>query len=368
MYSVNEETRIFKTSPYLDEEGLSYGFQMDKGRLVLSKEDGIGYFFLKAYDALTEEMTWNRLRLKDNSTYKIKTELYVMASDNDELDKILQADALDGKQKIAYMISQGANHYSNMQDLLLHDLSGRYLFIALQAYNVEGEDYVLEEIAVEYPKKTFLDYFPQIYSEKNDFFERYVGLFQSIYLDIEDHITKLPMFLDVDTAPDHFLNYLGSWVGIDNSEEIFSSSQMRQVLRKAMEINAGKGTKTTLMQLIELYTGARSIIIEQFKWQKERFSKVQKEIYSKLYGKEANCFAIILVKSQITEEVKWEKLKRLLYKYIPISTNYKLIILDECYHTDTHCYLDVNSHLAKLTDLKLDDKMHLGSNTLIRLH
>jgi len=367
MYSVNEETRVFKTSPYLEEEGLINGFQIDKGRLVLKKEDGIGYFFLRGYDALTEEMTWNRLVLRDNSTYKVKTELYLLAKDDPEIETVLQGNNLNCKQKIEYMISQGAKHYVNMQDLFLHDLCGRYIFVALQAYNVEGEDYVLEEMAIEYPKKTFLDYFPQIYSENNDFFERYVGIFQSLYLDIEKRISEMSALLDVDTTPDYFLNYLGSWVGIDNSEEIFSPSQMRQVLRKAMRINAGKGTKATLEQLIMLYTGAKPIIIEQFRWQKNVFSKTQKQLYGKLYGKEANCFAIMLIKDQITQEVKWDKLRRLINKYIPITTSYKLIILDQCYHTDQHCYLEVNSYLARPTESKLDDKMHLGNNTLIRL-
>ena len=378
MYSINQPLKRFKTCKKLTKSGLEIGFlEKENGSLLLSEENKKGYYFMRNFDTLEEEMQYNRLKLKGVGREDVRLTLHILALDDlyadynnlfTAIDDILEDSKIDPQDKIDFLIELGAKTYVNKVDVLLHHLKGRYLWIALQVYKLESTDYVLESIEIEYPMQTFTHYLPEIYQQEGGFLQAYIGIFQSLYLDIEQSIDELPKYLDIDQAPDSFLNYLASWVGIDNSEEIFSAKQLRAIIKRAEPINSAKGTKRALQELITLYTETSPRIIEYFDWDERiGLDKDRRRLYEKLYGFNASWFAVIVNKSQSPHNLYYEKLRLLIERYKPAETQYHLVLLEACNRSDRHCYLGINSYLSELKFSQINYASTLSDDVVLRL-
>lgn len=378
MYSIHQENRCYRTSPYLLTEGLAAGFSpLSKGGLLLNEKADVGYYFLKGFDTEEDGMSFNRLKLEDNFTAGVKLDVYILVQDSPygeyqnrvvDIEQLLQCgeDVPSPAEKLTFLIQQGAKVFSNHTDILLHGLTGRYIWIALKSYNAEEHQYCLDGLQIEYPMQTFLDYLPQVYAEGGAFLQRYIGIFQSLYLDVEETIDKLSLYLDPDTVPDKFLDYLCRWVGIDNSSEIFDKKQLRQVIKRAAFINSGKGTKTVLEELITLYAGTKPVIIEYFLWGKTVQEKEErKKLYETLYGENCSYFTVIIDMQKASKHIVKEKLKLLIEQYKPAMSNYNLVLLENCDCSDTHCYLGINSCLAKPDKACIDAKTRLTGTIML---
>lgn len=376
MYSVDQEMKYFKTSPHLEQDGISNSFlKQASGALSLGRSKQRGYYFLKAVDSDSVEMTWNRLKLSDEAEGEVLSEVYILVADspfgelNGEIvnrEEVLQSTTISPQDKLRFLIEEGAKVYTNHKDILLHGLEGRYLWVAITCYSLEEKNYVLKGLEIEYPMQTFVDYLPEIYAEGGDFLRRYMGIFQSLYLDVERQIDRIPEYLDVDTTPERFLNELGKWVGIDNSEGIFSPAQMRQIVPKAVALNSGKGTKATLEEMITLYTGVKPVIVEYFKWSQFIKNEATRKVYKKLYGSKPSHFTVIIPEEKKSFIVDREKLQVLIHQYKPAMTICHLVVLEKAERSDWHCYLGVNSYLTSFEAARLD-YIHLTGNAVMKL-
>ncbi|WP_054741096.1 phage tail protein [Cellulosilyticum ruminicola] len=376
MYSVDQEMKYFNTSPHLLKEGISHSFlNSEIGTLNLQKAKQRGYYFLKAIDSEIEGMTWNRLKISDLAEGEVLREIYILATDSPfgelagemvDYEEVLQSTTREPKEKISFLVSEGAKVYNNHQDILLHHFEGRYLWVAISCYTLAEKEYILQGLEVEYPMQTFVDYLPEIYAEGGEFLRRYMGIFQSLYLDIEREIDQLPKYLDADTAPERFLNELGKWVGLDNSKGIFNINQMRTIIPKATLLNSGKGTKRTLEQMIRLYTGIKPVIVEYFEWSNLIKDERIRKIYKKLYGSTSSHFTVILEVGESNTPINQEKLQILIDQYKPAMTQAHLVILQKAQRSDWHSYLGVNSYLADYKTAKLDG-MQLTGEIMLQL-
>ncbi|MDF2615256.1 MAG: hypothetical protein K0S71_3042 [Clostridia bacterium] len=378
MYSINQDLKQFKTCRYLRENGLSSRFlENDDGSLTLPFFEKRGYYFTSSFDTLEEEMRYNRIKIKGFNTKDVKLTLCVLALDSPYgeyegsfigIDDVLMDEEIEPKNKLAFLLELGAKSYTNSTDVLLHHLQGRFFWAALQVYKLENTSYVFEGIEVEYPMQSFVHYLPEIYQKDGAFLQYFIGIFQSLYLDVEKSIDELPAYLDIETTPDSFLNYLGSWVGIDNGEDIFNAAQMRVVIKKAAEINSGKGTKRALENLLSLYTGTEPKIIEYFYWNDSVSSDKDKQmLYEKLYGKDTSWFTVIIDVSKAAYSLSYEKLQLLIDKYKPAETKYHLVLLEPCNRSDRHCYLDINSYIAEFKLSRIDFTNTLSADAVLQL-
>lgn len=365
MYSVDQEMKYFKTHPNLLKEGSSHSFKEDRGSLVLDEMRQRGYYFLRCIDSEEREMSWNRVKLKDDIEGNAACSVYVYVSDwyDSEFESLLQDHKVSPEEKLELLISVGATKYEEHKDILLHKFCGRYLWLAITCYQLEGL-YTFKGLEIEYPMQTFVDYLPEVYVEGGDFLRHYIGIFQSLYLDVEHVIDHIPDYLDVQTMPEAFLNEIGSWLGIDNRADIFSPKQMRQILSEAIALNGGKGTKVTLERVLTLYTGIKPKIIEYFNWSEQIEGKSLCQTYQWLYGKDPSYFAVIIEKEKCTEVIDREKLQLLIDQFKPAMTRYQLILLEKNQCSDWHCYLGVNSYLADFMQAKLDISTLSGSRAV----
>ena len=68
-----------------------------------------------------------------------------------------------------------------IQDVLLHEVVGRYLWIVLEMYPQGNEEMSISNITIYLPSRSWIEYLPAIYQKadlEEGFLERYLGIFK----------------------------------------------------------------------------------------------------------------------------------------------------------------------------------------------
>jgi phage tail-like protein len=112
-------------------------------------------------------------------------------------------------------------------------------------------------------RSRLLQYLPGIFSEgeESSFIGRYLLIFETILDSVDITISQLPAYFAADTAPEEFLPWLASWLGIV-IDEGWPVGRRRAVLANAMELHRWRGTIRGLSEHLLLYTGIKPEIIE----------------------------------------------------------------------------------------------------------
>ena len=113
-------------------------------------------------------------------------------------------------------------------------------------------------------RSALLAYLPAIFGEgeESSFLARYLLIFQTIIDDLDRLLDGLPSNFAPDTAPEDFLPWLASWVGL-LLDEGWPIARRRAVLARAMELHRWRGTIRGLTDHVELYSGVRPEIVER---------------------------------------------------------------------------------------------------------
>jgi phage tail-like protein len=96
----------------------------------------------------------------------------------------------------------------------------------------------------------------------NDFFLRFVSLFQEMATTLIADADNVPNVVDPTVAPDAMVRFLGSWIGVPNIDSSLPDQLQRRIVREAGQILAWRGTKRGLKQFLDLVTGAPAEIEE----------------------------------------------------------------------------------------------------------
>lgn len=314
-------------------------------------------YVTRMFDTRDPDGTYNRL-VVEGSFEGVRLEVIAAVSDIPEaviggevtpLDQWLGDPEVDPQEKVQALCSMHHVRVSGSTDLLLHALTGRYVWIYVAAYPAGEWDWVLEGLRLEFPRESFTKYFPEIYRD-DDFFDRYIAVFQSLYLDLERQADELPRLLDYETVPDDGLLVLAEWLGLD-CDGIFTPNQLRQMIDDLELYQGGKGTRAALCAVLELCGGASPRIVERFQWEAFARTPGQKALMGRLYGAEPGSFCVLLPPLEDGDPGRLERLIRL---YSPIGTPHRLVFLNPCSRSDSHCYLDGTGVLATPGDAALD--------------
>lgn len=335
----------------------------DNDELVSNQENGEnGTFFSSSFDSMEEGMRWHRLRVKyylpQNSL--IRTRIYVSNSKyvrllNPEtgkdmdvlLDDYLNNQEIDDHKKIEVLNYIGAKTYENPYDVLLYDFVGRYIWIALELINYSKEPIRISSAKLEFGSDNFISYLPDIYqrSDESTFLARYIGIYQSLYTDLDEDIDNMPSNFDVDLVGREFLDWLTSWFSIKDSF-IWGEKKLRQILKSSVWLYKIKGTKQSISEVVKLYTGAHPIILEHFDVTENEYYAKNKEHVDNLYGKSTYTFTVILSPEYVPTSEKYVELLRIINTFKPIDAICNLVVLNNNMYLDHHCYLEMNSYIA----------------------
>lgn len=345
------------------------------GENLISEKDNSnsGIYISSSFDSLERETVWHRLRLYANIPQNMIVKLRVYTSDSltayvpafgsdgnyqVELDKIFMDPNIKPRDKLDLFDYLGAKQFDNPSDLVLFEFKGRYLWFSLEVINYTNEAASIEKIKIEFPRVSFVDYLPEVYRsnfKEDSFLARFISIFQSIYVDLEDDIDNMPSMFDPKLVDKDFLNWLAKWFSIDSSFA-FGEDKLRIFLENAIDIYKMKGTKESISKMIEIYTGYKPIIVEQFDVTNNEYFEHAKSQIKNLYGNSVYTFSVIIkADKEITPDV-YVGIMRIVNYIKPANTICNLVILNNAIYLDHHCYLGVNSYTDGSEFIVLSDK------------
>ena len=353
--------------------GYANGFIKDDDlKLSFNQKDNRAYYITKMFDTKDDDMTYNRLFIDiDYTNSKLVTvitvtnETHVYINDElIELNTYLNNNLVSGQDKEEVLTALNHKRYVNTTDILLHDIVGRYVYVYIAVIPTGDCASKLNGLRLEYPKYSFNQYFPEIYQD-NETFDKFIAIFQSLYLDLEKEVDSLPKMLDYQTTDEKSLRTLSSWLGIMDDNHIFTSQQLKYIIKNIDIFQRKKGTRLAVSEIIELVTGVKPVIIEQFKWNNSTMTAAKKEMYATLYGGNVFDFCVVLDYTKLSRPPIEDKiLENIVKQFTMIGTNFKLVCLQDCNYADTYCYLGMNSRLSTPEVASVDQAV-LGGHIVI---
>ncbi len=189
---------------------------------------------------------------------------------------LLNADLIEGRQGLFMILVQRAYK-------AVRNLSGRYLGVRMQ---LNGDTRSTPEIAalrIYASRFSYVrQYLPEIYREnkfppdadadgnstRHDFFERFVGSFESQLTRIEDRVASAYLLTRPESAPDDSLDWLGGWIGIEPNN--YPPDRRRARIQATPSLYRQRGTTGGITRALDvatngLCTRGAVVVIEDFR-------------------------------------------------------------------------------------------------------
>ena len=334
------------------------------------RKTGVGRFLTRIFDSGDEETVWHRLIIHTENSEAENLKITVYASDKNEMtfhgETITLYDLFDStgygmSEKLEAYKPFIARQASGASDLLLHDVSGRYVWLLIEQYSAGEVPAEIVDIRLFLPAVSWLEYLPQIYRGSDGdthFLERYLGIFQTLYDELDAEIAEMSHLFDPESTELHFLEWLASWLDITGTE-IWTEEKLRALLMKAVRLYRSRGTKQALSEIIELYTGEKPFIIEGFNIKEIAATIPNGKRLLEMYG--GNPYTVtVLVKPGHDPAV----IRRIAAEMMPVTAELNLVELDPYIFLDNYAYLGVNSSLGYYQPAVLDGSSQLMLSTL----
>lgn len=97
---------------------------------------------------------------------------------------------------------------------------------------------------------------------EDEFFVRFVSIFQEIGGSVLDQIDMLPFLFDTAVAPDSLVRAIGSWVGLEWVDPTLPDLAQRRLVRGYSALLPWRGTRKGLSELLLLITGVEPDIVD----------------------------------------------------------------------------------------------------------
>lgn len=342
---------------------------LNKGDMLTAKGSGISYYIAPVFDSRQEQESWQSLHL-DLDSYACKVTVLAAVSDED-YTAVLNNPEMSFEEKEELIRSFNCVEKINTQDILLTKLCGRFFYLLIKIQGQTDGTFSFWGAKTEFPKNTFLDYFPEVYHQGNDFFERYISIFQTLYLNLEKEVDVLPDRLDYEKAQGEDLIALAEWAGlhkvwIEEAMQSGGEEALRRLIAHANDLQSAKGTCGALELLMKLLYDRDADVLEYYKW----FEYIEKDpqllaTYRKLYGKE-DTVSIFLDEEhgKLPDREQTGRMQKAAAQVLPIGTKLRLIPVQKNSHLDTHCYLGKNSRLASPAGMQTDQARLYGNLVL----
>ena len=324
---------------------------------------GVHRVFFAGLDSAQEDCAWGRLSMRCPLGPESMLSVRAFASNQDSMirggevvrvDDFLLDPAIPEKEKQKLFTIGGGMEQRGMQDVLLTGQTGRWLWLYLELAG--EEEHTLEDLRVYVPGDHFFRTLPQVYQEENDFLQRYISIFSTMYQEFQEKIDAIPQLLDVDTAPEGLLPVLASWVGLETDEMLFTPDELRRLLKIAPQLMEHKGSKWAVETAVKLFVPEEVYIVERNLLPEDQRS-------DRLYGDSVFDFTV-MVRRKMDEKLRL-RLQFLIDQLKPIRSRYKIVFLEECGGLDAFMYLDVNGAVLQNTAGTLDDGMALTGMTYL---
>lgn len=340
-------------------KALLYGMEPDGGDGLRSvREDETCYFVLPLIDSGVQDCPWGRLRFELTLPENCVCYLYVAASDQRQGEEVMLDAGTGLMEKKRLLQKLQGLRFINKQDVLLYEITGRYLWIMAE---VTGKGVTVGSLRVEAPGDNFMQTFPEVYREKNSFFHRYLSVYSSIYNDFQEKLDGREELLPVDEASEELLELYAGWLGIDVNGGYLGEETLRALLREAPELLRRKGTQYCVERICDILLGEIPVVAERSQMQRY-VRRPEKEHYDALYGDSP--YDVTLLLEHYVDEKRKEQLLHLLSQFKPLRTRLHLVFLEPEGVLDEHNYLDRNAVIFTQEEGELD-AAQLADGTII---
>ncbi len=326
--------------------------------------------FLRGIDGGRPDAEWGRISFDVECSEDRAYSIYALAVNHKirevggmavDLDVLLTQPEIPVESKRTVLRNLGASRYIGRSDILLYDLKGQYLYLAILAAG-EGE-LRISHLILDSTGDNFMATYPEVYRERNSFFHRYISIFSSIYNDFERDIDRLPELLDPDLCPKELLVVYGSWLGIDLEGGSLDETMMRQFVKEAYNLNRLKGTKRAIERVLEIILGRPAVVIEHNRlrsWIKEDKIEVPEGFHPQgVYD------VTVMVPGKLTEEIR-HRIVFMLNQFKPLRTRISIMQMDETPTADSRTYLDINTRLPEEHTAELDNGLSLDGTVVLK--
>lgn len=173
----------------------------------------------------------------------------------------------------------------NPRDALLESAEGRYLWVRIELRGSEYASPRVRSLRVYLPQSSYLRYLPAIYQEDDkseDFLKRFLSLFETVFVDIEEEIEGITTYLDPNGIPSEHLSWLGNWLAIE-TDETWSEPAKREIIDKAPELFKKRGTRSGLLEILEVYLKHSHVSTASWDEAREREGETLDELVAEGY-------------------------------------------------------------------------------------
>ena len=353
----------------MNEQGNFYVITGEEGEIALLKYMSERYFIKergkfisKALDSNEldcdePDCRWHKIVLEAEIPDKTQIDVCYHVSDEQKTqNKILDLPESEWRELATFRASE-----VKLRDALIQERSGRYLWIKLEL--ISSDEYKtpkIKSIRAYFPRISYLRYLPAVYQEdaaSRDFLERFLSLFETFLWSKEEEIAEIAGYFDVKATPGEFISWLGTWVAAI-FDESWQEEKRRIFLQRAVELYKKRGTREGLEELIEIYTGNKPMIVENFQlYKKDAVSNFKlgyeenekmKNLLEKLFGEPTPYrFCVLLKSGQEGIESQLKTIKRIIELEKPAHTNAGVVVLQPWIYLDMHTYLEINTYLSK---------------------
>lgn len=336
---------------------------------IMKPDDGTkeavvrGVLYTCSLDGRDNGMQWHRVTI-DADIFRdtfIKVSFYAsdkpgvpFGEEETLMDEYIKSDAVSFEEKQAHLDGLFKETYVNVNDALIKS-KGRYLWIRIELIGNPQSGPLLKRLRIYLPGEHIMDYLPEIYRQhigKDDFFYRFMSIFQSFLFDMENEIDNVSGYFDVDTAEKEFLEWLCGWLDIQDVS-CWDEGKLRRFLAEAVDIYGSAGTRRGIERLVELYLGEKPVMIEFSQVRPMVEANIPDNPYKRIFGNNPYRFFLLLKEEHMYDRKRYEALLKLVSENTPAQMEPVLIPLKPYIYLDMHTYLGVNSCIGEQTELKL---------------
>ncbi|MCI8484925.1 MAG: hypothetical protein HFH41_11390 [Lachnospiraceae bacterium] len=335
----------------------------DQGLALKEGAQEKGVFISRLLDSGEEGNQWHRAVIQSEGYGDDSIRFYFYCSDETETvldgriylwEELIRSNEIDLEKKHQAMEPYLAHIAQNPQDILLYHARGRYLWMEVQLFCQAGFLPQIHHMKIYAGTRSFLSYLPMIYQSggREEFLGRFLGLFETVYQDLDEKIMNSARQLDPLAAQPEFLYWLAKWVGISNAH-LWQEDRLRLLLEGIVKKNMVRGTREYMEHMIGTFTGERPYFleyceIEQYRGNERAYQSL-KQSYA--YGPyEVSVF----VREQAVPSLREQyALKRMIEDIKPAHIRMHLIILRPGIYLGQNVYAGVNSVLTAYEQAKL---------------
>lgn len=326
------------------------------------QQAGKAAFISRVMDSREQQTVWHRMRIHMGevdtvfrlSVYATDEAFLRWQGEKVSLERFIHRTDITLEKKTETLAPLLQKKATGTDDVLLHEVKGRYLFFIIEMYRQQG-DGTLSDIWISFPAYTWMRYLPEIYQseDRQGFLERYLGIFQTMYEDLEEKIRMSADQFDMDTASAGDLQALAQWLDITETY-VWSESQMRRLLKNAVSLYKRRGTRQGIIDFVALYTGEKPFLVEQHQLGRFRRNERLARTYERLYGKDPYTFTLMVRAETVPALWQQRALAGIMEEVKPAQMEMNLIVLKPYIFMDQYSYLGINSVLGRYTGLSLD--------------